>query len=331
MVGGDGVDNRLALPVLPGHLHANLHVGALHLVVQSLADVMEQAGPLGHGGVQPQLAGHHAGEEGHLDRVVQDVLPIAGAVAQPAQELDQLVVDAVDAHLQHGTLALLLDGGFHLPAGLFHGLLNAGGVDAPVGDELLQGDAGHFPAHRLKAGEGDGLGRVVDNQVHAGEGFNGPDVPALPADDAALHLVVGQGHHADGGFADVVGRAALDGQGDDLPGGFVRVLFGLLLKLPDFHGLLVGELALQVVQQVLLGLVHREVGDFLQHVKLALLHGLGLFQALLCLLVLLVDLVFLALHGFQLFLQALLLLEDAPLLMLDFLAPVVQFLFRFVP
>ena len=126
----------------------------------------------------------------------------------------------------------------------------------------------------------------------------------------------------------MVGRAALDGQGDDLPGGFVRVLFGLLLKLPDFHGLLVGELALQVVQQVLLGLVHREVGDFLQHVKLALLHGLGLFQALLCLLVLLV---FLALHGFQLFLQALLLLEDAPLLMLDFLAPVVQFLFRFVP
>ena len=41
----------------------------------------------------------------------------------------------------------------------------------------------------------------------------------------------------------------------------------------------------------------------------------------------LVGLVFLALHVFQLFLQALLLLEDTPLLMLDLFAPVCQLLF----
>ena len=331
MVGGDGVYHRLALPVLFGHVHANLHVGALHLVVQCLADVVEQASPLGHRGVKPQLAGHQAGQKGHFLRVVQHVLAVAGAVAQPAQQLHQLVVDAVDAHLQHGALALLLDGGLHLPAGLLHGLLDAGGVDAPVGDKLLQCDAGHLPAYRLKAGQCDGLGGVVDDQVHPGQSLNGPDVPALTADDPALHLIVGQGHHADGRLAHMVRGAPLDGQGDDLPGGLVRLLLGLLLELPDLHGLFVDQLALQVVQQVLLGLLHREGGDLLQHLKLAFFHLLGFPQALLRLFVLLLDLLFLALGVLPLLLQALLLLEDAPLLMLDLLAPVGQLFFRLVP
>ena len=66
MVGGDGVDDRLALPVFPGHFHADLHMRALHLVIQGLADVVQQAGPFGHGGVQPQFRGHHPRQISHL-------------------------------------------------------------------------------------------------------------------------------------------------------------------------------------------------------------------------------------------------------------------------
>ena len=53
----------------------------------------------------------------------------------------------------------------HLPLGLLHHFLNAGGVDAPVLNELLQGNPGNFPADRVEAGDGDGLRRVVDNQI----------------------------------------------------------------------------------------------------------------------------------------------------------------------
>ena len=291
---------------------------------------MQQAGPFGHGGIQPQFGSHHARKERHLQRVVQHVLAVTGAVAQAAQQLHQLVVNAAQAHFQHGALALLLDGGLHFPAGLFHRLLNAGGMNAPVGNELLQRNAGHLPADRLKAGKGDGLWCVVNDQVHAREGFNGPDVPAFPADDPALHLVVGQGNYADGSFRHMVRRAALNGQGDDFPGGMVRLLLGLLLKLPDSHSLLVGQLVFQVVQQVFFCLVHREGRDFFQHVKLALFHSFGLFQPFVGLFVFLVDLVFLALHTLQLFLQAFLLLENAPFLVLNFFAPVVELFFRFV-
>ena len=128
----------------------------------------------------------------------------------------------------------------------------------------------------------------------------------------------------------MIGRAALNGHGDKLPGNLVAVFLNLLLILPDLHGLFVHQLALQDVQHVLLGLLGGKRGNFLQHVKLALLHGLGLFQALLGLFVALVNLFFLALHAFQLAFQALLFLQVPPLLVLNLLAPVGELLFRLV-
>ena len=56
-----------------------------------------------------------------------------------------------------------------------------------------------------------------------------------PADDAALHLVVGQGHHADGSLRHVVGGAALDGDGDDLAGELIGVVLEVRLDLLDLE------------------------------------------------------------------------------------------------
>ena len=255
-------------------------MGALELVVQSLADVVEQTGPLGHVHVHPQLRGHEAGDVADLDGVLEDVLAVAGAVVEPAQHLLDLRVETPDAGLQRGALALALDDGVHLPAGLLHHLLDVGGVDAAVGDELLQSHPRHLPADGLKAGDGNGLRRVVDDQVHAGEGLDGADVAALPADDAALHLVVGQGDDADGDLGHVVRGAALDGGGHDLPGLLVRLLLGALLDLLDLHRRLVGHLGLHLGDEVVLRLLGGEAGDSLQHLRLGALDALDLLLLL---------------------------------------------------
>ena len=54
--------------------------------------------------------------------------------------------------------------------------------------------------------------------------LQGADIAALAADDAALHLIVGQGHHGHRGLRHMVGGTTLNGQRDDLAGlgvGFV--------------------------------------------------------------------------------------------------------------
>ena len=101
-------------------------------------------------------------------------------------------MQTVDVRLEDGALALGLDGGVDLLLGLGDHFLDAGGMDAAVLNELFERDARDFTPHGVEARERDGLGRVVDDEVAAGERLDGADVAALAADDAALHLVVRQ-------------------------------------------------------------------------------------------------------------------------------------------
>jgi hypothetical protein len=147
---------------------------------------------------------------------------------------------------------------------LFDDVLDAARVDAAVGDELLEGDARRLAADRVEAGEDDGLGRVVDDDVDAGRLLERADVPPLAADDAALHLVGGQRDDGDGRLGGVVGGDALDGEGDDLLRLALGVAAGLLLDLADPLRGGGARLLLELVHQLPLGLVGAEAGERLE-------------------------------------------------------------------
>ena len=315
MVRLDGVDDDGILLELPGKIGAQLNVAALYLVVNGLAQIMEQSGALRHGHVNAQLGGHQAGNVGDLNGVVQNVLTIGGAVLLTAQNLHQLGVQVVHAGFVAGAFTLFPDGAVNLLAGLLHHVLNAGGVNPPVRNELFQRQPGDLPADGIKAGDGDGFRRVVDNQVNAGNGFQGADVPALPADNPALHLVVGQGDHGDGGLGSVIGGAALDGGGDDLTAFFLGLVLQLLLDLLDLHGGVVTHILLNAVEQEFLGLLLGQTGNPFQLVQLLLLDLVGLGLGLGDLLELFGQLLFLAFEGLGLLVQGGFLLFQAALLL----------------
>ena len=71
----------------------------------------------------------------------------------------------IERRLLPGLLDPLID---LAPCFVYH-FLNAGRMNAPVGDELLQSDAGHFSAHRIKAGQNDRFRRIVDDEIHSGQ------------------------------------------------------------------------------------------------------------------------------------------------------------------
>src|ERR687897_3265708 len=228
VVGLDGMDDLGPLLEPAGQLGPDDGVRALDLVGERLADVVQEPAALGQGDVHAQLGGHDAGQVGGLDQVAEHVLAVGGTVLEPPQHPDQLGVQVGDADLQAGVLAgpaaLALD----LLLGPVVGLLDPGRVDAAVGDQLLQGQAADLAPDRVEAGQQDRLGGVVDDQVDAGDGLEGPDVAALAADDAALHVVRRQREDSDGRLRGLLGRDPLDGQGDDLAGAAVGPLPGPL-------------------------------------------------------------------------------------------------------
>ena len=119
-------------------------------------------------------------------------------------------MQVVDARVEGGLLARLLDALVDEGLGLLEHLLDARGVDAAVGDEVLHRDAADLAAHGIEAGDRDALGGVVDDQVGAGQLLEGADVAALAADDAALEVVGGDVDRRDGALGGVVGGDALD-------------------------------------------------------------------------------------------------------------------------
>ena len=156
---------------------------------ERLPEVVEERGPLRGLHARVELARHDPGQLHDLERVLEDVLAVARPVPEPAEDLDDLLVEIAAIRLEHGLLARLTDVVVELGLGLVVHLLDPRGMDAAVLDQLRQGHLRHLAADPVERREHDGARRVVDDDVHTGQVLERPDVPALSADDAALHVV----------------------------------------------------------------------------------------------------------------------------------------------
>ena len=102
------MDDLRVLAVLFADVNADLDMAALDLMVKGLADVMQQTCAACQLDIDAQFAGHQTGQPCHLERVAQDILAEAGAVFQAADKLDEVGVQAVNAQLHNGLVALAL-------------------------------------------------------------------------------------------------------------------------------------------------------------------------------------------------------------------------------
>src|SRR5207248_3645872 len=124
-----------------------------------------------------------------FERVLADVLAVARPVAQSAEDLHELLVEVAAVRLEDRLLAGLPYELLELGLRLVVGLLDPRRVDAPVLDQLREGDLRDLAPETVERGEDDGLRRVVDDEVDAGQVLERADVAALAPDDPALHVV----------------------------------------------------------------------------------------------------------------------------------------------
>src|SRR6266550_3180496 len=261
---GDAVNDRRILAVLGRHLDAELDVGAVVLVGQHFADVVEQRPTLRETDVELQLGGHHTGEVGDFLRMLEDVLAVRGAVLHPPDQLHQLGVHAANAGVVHGLLARLDDARVHVGLRLLHDLFDAARMDAAVGDQPLERQAADLAAHRLEAGHDDRIGRVVDDDVDAGGGLERANVAALAPDDAALHFVGRQQHGRHARLGRLLGGDPLDRERDDLLRFAIGVLLGLLGDVAHQGRRFVARLGLEAGDELELGFLGGQSGHLFE-------------------------------------------------------------------
>ena len=114
-------------------------MGAFHFAVDGLADVVEERRTHGDVGIETDFSGHDAGQPGDLGRVREHVLTVTGPELQPAHQTEDLRVQIVQPELERDGRAFLP----HLLVGLVLDLLDdfldAGRVNAAVGNQALDG------------------------------------------------------------------------------------------------------------------------------------------------------------------------------------------------
>ena len=152
-------------------------------------------------------------------------------------------------------------------------------MDPAVLDQRLERAARDLAPDRVEAGDDDGVGRVVDDDVHPGRRLERADVAALAADDPALHLVAGERHRGDGALRGVLGGEPLGRDGDDPAGLAVGALLGLLLDVAHQRRGLAPGLVLDPLEDLPAGVLRRESGDPLQLGPLLLRQLVGLALA----------------------------------------------------
>ena len=94
--------------------------------------------------------------------------------------------------------------------------------------------------------------------------LQGADVAALTADDAALHILGGEGHDGGSRVGSHIAGEPLHGHGDDLAGPLIGLVLDLLLALAKASISLVSDLTVHLSQKELFGFRDREAGHALQ-------------------------------------------------------------------
>ena len=170
----------------------------------------------------------------------------------------------MNADFENSGFSGLAHGGLDFFLCFLDHLLDPRGMDPAVGDQFLQGNAGHFPSDRIKSGQDDCLRRIVDDELHTRQLLQRADVPAFAADDAALHFVVRKLYNGNRSLGDAVRRASLDRADDILAGLLVRLISGLCFKILDQLCCIMFDIISYRLQQELLGLIRGKAGDPLQ-------------------------------------------------------------------
>ncbi len=261
VVADHAVDHGLGEAVALEELATDDGVRPFDLVVDGLADVVQQAGPLDRLLVVARFRGEHPRDVRDLDRVAEHVLSERRPEVQAAEVLHEIRMERADPDLVDGGLASLLDRLVDLRARAAHRLFDARRVDAAVDEEPLEGPFRDLAPDGVEARHDHRLRRVVDDHVDAGQGLEGADVATLAADDAALHVVArkrDRGHRVLGG---VLRGVTLQGDGDDRAGLLVRAFAGLDLVLADLAVRDVAHLLLDALEEQAAGFLLAEAGD----------------------------------------------------------------------
>ena len=137
-------------------------------------------------------------------------------------------------------------------------------MDSTIGNQFFQRQSRNLPANGVEARNDDGIRGVIDDYVDPGGELERANIPSFAADDASLHLIVGERHGRDRSFHALLGGDPLNCQRDDFLCFTLGVPFGRLADLADLVCRIGLRFFLHPMHQLRFGVGGGNSGELLQ-------------------------------------------------------------------
>ncbi len=196
--------------------------------------------------------------------MLENILSERGAIPKRSKSLHNLGVQIVNASIKGRLLTSLLNPMGHKLLGLLVHLLDASGVNSPVSNQVLKSNASGLPANGVEARENNGLGSVIDDKGDTRNLLEGSNITTLAANDATLEIVGRNMNRGHGNLASLIGSTTLDGDGENLTGGFLRFSFYPKLRVAKYLSLLLDGVLANTVKKLAMSVVLCKGGDSLK-------------------------------------------------------------------
>src|SRR3990167_7722196 len=106
--------------------------------------------PLNELAMASKSSRHHSRQMSHLNRVLKDVLTVACAEMQAAEDSDNARIQIEDSRFISGLGALFFYNLVYFFLRFFNLLLDFGRLDASVNDQIFHRHSCHLPSDRIK-------------------------------------------------------------------------------------------------------------------------------------------------------------------------------------
>ena len=134
-------------------------------------------------------------------------------------------MQALNVHLLSRFLPFPDDELFEFILCLLDHLFDSGGMDSTIGNQLVERGTSNLTADRIKTADNDNTWRIIDDDIHSGLFFKGPNVSTFPTNDSPLHLIIRNINGTRRRLRGMGGGEALQCRHQD----FTRLLFALFL------------------------------------------------------------------------------------------------------
>ena len=264
MVSLDGVNDGGLFTIATSKVGTNHSMRPLDIVIDSLSKVVQKTRAFGGIGINAQLGCHDRAHVRNLERMLEDILAKRSSIAQSTERLDEFGVQIVNTGIERCLFTGLAHTLLNKIGSLVVHLLDAGGMDTTICNQILEGYASSLATNRIEARENNGLRSIVNDKIDARDLLKRTNVTAFATDNPTFEIIGRNVHRSNGGLCRVIGSATLDGKRNDLLSGLVALCTNLLLGFADNGCSLMGNLAANLIEKLAMSVIARQLGNALE-------------------------------------------------------------------